>query len=195
MALPTSAWNAKAACIGPPGPDHGTPYLFADEFPRGRGKFWALEFGTESEQPDEEYPYHLTTGRVLFHWHGGTMTRRSKIDDIFPEAVLEMHPDDARDLDLISGDWVEVASRRGQIVCRVLVTGRSPAGTVFLPFHFAEAAANALTLDKTDPRAKIPDYKMAAVRITKTDPPEGREGSDIPLLERGAIKDPLQHVH
>jgi predicted molibdopterin-dependent oxidoreductase YjgC len=179
-----------------PAHDHpGTPYLFEDDFPRGRGKFWALEYGTDSEQPDADYPYHLTTGRVLFHWHGGTMTRRSKIDDIFPEAVLEIHPDDAQALGVVSGDWVRIASRRGQIVCRALITGRSPAGTVFLPFHFAEAAANVLTLDKTDPRAKIPDYKMAAVKIAKTDPPAEREGAEIPLLERGTIKDPLQHIH
>jgi formate dehydrogenase alpha subunit len=179
-----------------PSLDHpGTPYLFEDEFPRGRGKFWALEFGTSSELPDEDYPYHLTTGRVLFHWHGGTMTRRSKLDDIFPEPVLEMHPDDAEALEIVSGNWVEVTSRRGSIVCRALVTGRSPAGTVFLPFHFAEAAANALTLNKVDPRAKIPDYKMTAVRLRKTTPPPDRTGSDIPLLDRGAIKDPVQNVH
>jgi formate dehydrogenase alpha subunit len=179
-----------------PSLDHpGTPYLFEDEFPRGRGKFWALEFGTSSELPDEDYPYHLTTGRVLFHWHGGTMTRRSKLDDIFPEPVLEMHPDDAEALEIVSGNWVEVTSRRGSIVCRALVTGRSPAGTVFLPFHFAEAAANALTLNKVDPRAKIPDYKMTAVRLRKTTPPPDRTGSDVPLLDRGAIKDPVQNVH
>jgi formate dehydrogenase major subunit len=109
--------------------------------------------------------------------------------------VLEMHPDDAQTLAVSSGDWVKVASRRGQIVCRVLVTGRSPAGTVFLPFHFAEAAANRLTFDKIDPRAKIPDYKMAAVRIEKTAPPAERAGADVPLSERGTIKDPLQHIH
>jgi formate dehydrogenase alpha subunit len=175
-----------------PSLDHpGTPYLFADDFPRGRGKFWSLDYGTESELPDEEYPYHLTTGRVLFHWHGGTMTRRSKLDDIFPEPVLEMHPDDAAQLELESGDWVQVTSRRGSITCRVLVTGRSPAGTVFLPFHFAEAAANVLTLEKIDPRAKIPDYKMTAVKLQKMDAP----GESTTLFDRGAIKDPIQHVH
>lgn len=179
-----------------PSLDHpGTPYLFEHDFPRGRGKFWALEYGTESELPDDDYPYHLTTGRVLFHWHGGTMTRRSKLDDIFPEPILEMHPDDAHALGLISGDWVEVESRRGAVVCRVMVTGRSPVGTVFLPFHFVEAAANLLTYEKTDPRAKIPDFKMAAVRLRKADAPPGREGADIPLTERGAIKDPTLHVH
>jgi predicted molibdopterin-dependent oxidoreductase YjgC len=75
-----------------------------------------------------------------------------------------------------------------------MVTGRSPVGTVFLPFHFVEAAANLLTLDKIDPRAKIPDFKMAAVRLRKTATPQ-REGADIPLEERGTIKDPVRYVH
>jgi formate dehydrogenase alpha subunit len=176
--------------------DHpGTPYLFEHDFPRGKGKFWSLEYGTESELPDVEYPYHLTTGRVLFQWHGGTMTRRSKLDEAFPEPILEMHPTDAHTLELVSGDWVEVSSRRGSVVCRVMVTGRSPEGTVFLPFHFVEAAANLLTLDKIDVRAKIPDFKMAAVKLRKAEPPESREGADIPLEERGAIKEPTRYVH
>ncbi len=132
----------------------GTPYLFADTFPRGKGKFWALEYGTDSETPDHEYPFHLTTGRVLFHWHGGTISRQSKLNDIYPEPVLEIHPDDAALLDIETGDWIEVTSRRGSVICRTMVTGRSPAGTVFLPFHFVEAAANLLTLDKIYPRAK-----------------------------------------
>ncbi len=179
-----------------PALDHpGTPYLFEKDFPRGKGKFWTLEYGTQSELPDEEYPYHLTTGRVLFHWHGGTMTRRSKLDDAFPEPILEMHPEDAHALQLVSGDWVEVTSRRGSVVCRVMVTGRSPAGTVFLPFHFVEAAANLLTLDRIDPRAKIPDFKMAAVRLRKAEAPPQRDGADVPLEARGAIKEPTRFVH
>ncbi len=178
-----------------PSLDHpGTPYLFEEDFPRGRGKFWALDYTSDSEATDQEYDFHLTTGRVLFHWHGGTMTRRSKLDDAFPEPVLEMHPDDAHSLQLISGDWVEVTSRRGSVTCRVMVTGRSPVGTVFLPFHFAEAAANILTLDKIDPRAKIPDFKMAAVKLRKVEAPK-REGANDPLTEQGAIKDPTQYVH
>ncbi|MCA9961010.1 MAG: hypothetical protein KC443_18345, partial [Anaerolineales bacterium] len=167
-------------------------FLFTEEFPRGRGKFWAVEFGTESEQPDAAYPFNLSTGRVLYHWHGRTMTGHSKLDDIYPEATCEMHPDDAQDLRLQTGDWVEVRSRRGAIKLRVLVTGRSPRGTVFVPFHFAEAAANALTLDLVDKRAKIPDYKNTAVAIQKTTPPEGWQPSS--LLAQGAIKDPVQ-VH
>jgi formate dehydrogenase alpha subunit len=178
-----------------PSLDHpGTPYLFEDSFPRGKGKFWSLESGTDSELPDEEFPYHLTTGRVLFHWHGGTMTRRSKLEDAFPEPILEMHPEDAHQLELVSGDWIEVTSRRGSVICRVMVTGRSPVGTVFLPFHFVEAAANLLTLDKVDPRAKIPDYKMAAVNLRKAEAPQ-RDGGHIPLEERGAIKNPTKFVH
>ena len=157
-----------------PSLDHpGTPYLFEHDFPRGKGKFWALEYGTESELPDADYPLNLTTGRVLFHWHGGTMTRRSRLEDAYPEPLIEMHPEDAQRLTLVSGDWAEVTSRRGSVICRVLVTGRSPVGTVFLPFHFVEAAANLLTLDKIDPRAKIPDFKMAAVRIRACAAPEG----------------------
>jgi formate dehydrogenase alpha subunit len=178
-----------------PALDHpGTPYLFEDDFPRGRGKFWSLDYTSESENTDEEYPYHLTTGRVLFHWHGGTMTRRTKLEEAFPEPIIEMHPDDAQELAVISGDWIKITSRRDSVVCRVMVTGRSPAGTVFLPFHFVEAAANLLTLDKIDPRAKIPDFKMAAVQLEKTDAPD-RDGTDISLDQRGAIKDPTKYVH
>ena len=86
-------------------------------------------------------------------------------------------------------------SRKEEGKRRVMVTGRSPVGTVFLPFHFVEAAANLLTLDKIDPRAKIPDFKMAAVKLRKVDAPADRNGSDVPLTERGTIKDPTTHVH
>ncbi len=171
--------------------DHpGTPYLFADGFPRGRGKFWAVEFGTESEQPDEAYPFNLSTGRVLYHWHGRTMTGRSSLDEIYPEATCEMHPADAERLGVQTGDWVQVSSRRGSIQLRVLVTGRSPQGTVFIPFHFAEAAANVLTAVQLDRRARIPDYKVTAVRVEKCDPPAGWE--ERPLTDQGAIKDPVE---
>ncbi len=173
-----------------PAVDHpGTPYLFEDDFPRGKGKFWELEYGTESELPDDEYPYHLTTGRVLFHWHGGTMTRSSRLEEAFPVPIIEMHPADASQLRVISGDWLRITSRRGAVECQVMVTGRSPTGTVFLPFHFVEAAANLLTLDKIDPRAKIPDFKMAAVKL------ERLERAATALEGQGAIKDPVRYVH
>ena len=151
-----------------PTPDHrGTPYLFTDTFPRGRGKLTPLAYRPSVELPDNEYPLILSTGRVLYHWHGGTMTRRSKLDDIYPEALVEIHPDDANDIGVNSGDWVKMRSRRGEIEVKVLVTKRSSKGMVFLPFHFAEAAANILTLDARDPQAKIPDYKVCAVTVEK----------------------------
>lgn len=152
-----------------PTPDHpGTPYLFAESFPRGKGKLTPLAYRPSLELPDEDYPLILSTGRVLYHWHGGTLTRRSKLDDIYPEALVEIHPQDAEKLELSSGDWVRVRSRRGEIEARALVTERSPIGTVFLPFHFAEAAANILTIDARDPQAKIPDYKVCAVSVELT---------------------------
>ncbi|MCP4427503.1 MAG: formate dehydrogenase subunit alpha [Chloroflexi bacterium] len=171
--------------------DHpGTPFLFADEFPRGKGKFWPLDYKMESEQPDADYPFNLSTGRVLYHWHGRTMSGHSKLDEIYPEATCEIHPGDARDLGLETGDWVEVSSRRGAIKLRALVTGRSPRGTVFVPFHFAEAAANVLTTVQIDARAKIPDYKNTAVNVNKINPPTGWD--EVPLLDQGAIKDPVE---
>ena len=177
--------------------DHpGSPFLFQDDFPRGRGKFWTLEFGTASELPDPDYPFLLSTGRVLYHWHGGTLSRRSKLDEIWPEATAELHPDDAQHLGLATGDWVEVASRRGAIQMRVMVTGRSPHGMVFVPFHFVEAAANVLTNDRLDPRAKIPDFKVCAVSLTPIAPPSDRAPeTDRPLTSRGAIKDQATLVH
>jgi formate dehydrogenase alpha subunit len=174
--------------------DHpGTPFLFADTFPRGKGRFWEVDYGTDSEQPDKEYPFNLSTGRVLYHWSGSTMTGRSSLEDAYPEATCEIHPDDAEELGLEVGDWVKVSSRRGSVKLRILITGRSPRGTIFIPFHFAEAAANALTLDKVDTKAKIPDYKNSAVKIEKTSPPDDLDDDyNLPLIERGVIKDPVQ---
>ncbi len=171
--------------------DHpGTPYLFEEEFPRGRGKFHAVEYGTESELPDADYPFILSTGRVLYHWHGGTMTRTSALNDIWPECTVEIHPHDATRLALVTGDWVDLSSRRGKITARLLVTGRSPEGTIFIPFHFAEAAANVLTDNRIDKRAKIPDYKVCGINIERAETiPTERPGYDVPLEDRGAIKD------
>jgi predicted molibdopterin-dependent oxidoreductase YjgC len=143
----------------------GTPYLFSETFPRGPGKFHPLEYEPSAEMPDEEYPFILTTGRVLEHWHGGTMTRHSWLNDLYPEAMVEMNPADAARLGLNFGDPVRVTSRRGTIVLRARVTKKAISGVVFIPFHFAEAAANLLTIDVVDPQAKIPEYKACAVRI------------------------------
>ncbi len=143
----------------------GTPYLFTESFPSGKGKFHPLEYVPAVEMPDEEYPFILTTGRLLEHWHGGTLTRHSKLDDLYPEARIEMNPADASRLKIEDGQAVRVSSRRGSIVLRAWVTQRTTVGVVFIPMHFAEAAANLLTIDALDPRAKIPEYKACAVSI------------------------------
>ena len=143
----------------------GTPYLFAERFPRGLGKFHPLEDAGMAEMPDEEYPLILTTGRVLEHWHGGTLTRHSWLDDLFPEALMEINPADAARLKIADGSAVRVTSRRGSIVLHARVTQKTTPGVVFIPFHFAEAAANLLTQDVIDPQAKIPEYKACAVRV------------------------------
>jgi predicted molibdopterin-dependent oxidoreductase YjgC len=149
-----------------PTADHpGTPTLFADSFPRGKGRLTPLTYNPGAELPDEEFPYVLSTGRVLYHWHGGTLTRRSKLDDIYPEPTVEIHPDDAGEIGIAAGDWIRVRSRRGKIRVKALITERSPRGLVFIPFHFTEAAANELTLDARDPLAKIPDYKVCAIAL------------------------------
>jgi predicted molibdopterin-dependent oxidoreductase YjgC len=143
----------------------GTPFLFADTFPRGRGKFYPLEYHPAVEMPDDEYPFILTTGRVLEHWHGGSMTRNSKLEDLYPEARMELNPADAARLGVESGQAVRVSSRRGSVVLRATVTSKTTMGVVFIPFHFVEAAANLLTIDALDPQAKIPEYKACAVRV------------------------------
>lgn len=150
----------------------GTPVLFEGTFPRGRAKFHPLAFRPAAETPDREFPFFLTTGRVLEHWHGGSMTRHSKLDELYPEALVEVHPQDAERLGLHDRETVRVSSRRGTVVLRATVTTRTTPGVVFIPFHFREAAANILTNDVLDPMAKIPEYKACAVRIAKADPSE-----------------------
>jgi predicted molibdopterin-dependent oxidoreductase YjgC len=143
----------------------GTPFLFGDSFPRGRGKFHPLEFVPSVELPDNEYPFILTTGRVLEHWHGGTMTRHSQLDNLYPQAFVELNPADAGLMGIQDRQVVRVSSRRGEIVLRANVSSKTTAGVVFIPFHFSEAAANLLTIDALDPEAKIPEFKACAVKI------------------------------
>jgi predicted molibdopterin-dependent oxidoreductase YjgC len=143
----------------------GTPTLFKESFPRGRGKFVPLDYVHVMEEPDDEYPFILTTGRILEHWHGGTMTRNSALNEAFPEARVEIHPADAEIHGIRNGDPVRVTSRRGEVVLRATVTEKTTVGVVFIPFHFAEAAANLLTNDALDPQAKIPEFKACAVQV------------------------------
>ncbi|MCK4418177.1 formate dehydrogenase subunit alpha, partial [Candidatus Aerophobetes bacterium] len=115
-----------------------------------------------------EYPFILSTGRVLFHWQTGTMTRRVRgLEEVYPEGLVEIHPQDARKLGLVTDELVEVTSRRGKVVAKAKITEKSPPGTIFMSFHFKEAAANLLTIDALDPIAKIPEYKVCAVKIEK----------------------------
>ncbi len=152
-----------------PTPDHpGTPILHTTTFTRGKGLFQAVDYTPPAEEVDEVYPFLLSTGRILFHWHGGTLSRRSPgLDVIAPEAEVEIHPGDAGKLGIVHGDLVRVRSRRGEVVAAARVTRRSPVGTVFMTFHYAEAAANLLTIDAVDPVAKIPEYKVCAVMVER----------------------------
>jgi predicted molibdopterin-dependent oxidoreductase YjgC len=146
--------------------DHpGTPTLFTESFPRGRGKFHALDYVPVREEPDDEYPFILTTGRLLEHWHGGSMTRNSALNEIYPEARVEIHPADADIHGIRNGNPVKVQSRRGEVVVRATVTEKTTVGVVFIPWHFHEAAANLLTNDALDPQAKIPEFKACAVQV------------------------------
>jgi formate dehydrogenase alpha subunit len=150
----------------------GTPFLFSDRFPSGRGKFHPLDYVPVVERPDDEYPFILTTGRVLEHWHGGTMTRHSQLNTLYPEARLEINPVDAALMGIEDGQVLRVSSRRGSLVLRASVTSKTTPGVVFIPFHFVEAAANLLTIDELDPQAKIPEFKACAVQIQVADETE-----------------------
>ena len=146
----------------------GTKYLHKDKFSRGKGKFTAVEFKEAAELPDEEYPLLLTTGRVLYHFHTGTITRRSKgLNEIYPEALVEINPQDAEELKIKDEEFVEVTSRRGKIKAKAKVTEKSGKGVVFISFHFHEAAANLLTNAALDPVSKIPEYKVCAIKVEK----------------------------
>ncbi len=152
-----------------PAPDHpGTPVLHLEKFTRGKGKFHAIPFREAAEMPDGQYPYLLTTGRLLYHYHTGTMTRRSPgLEEIAPPAPFEINPEDAAREGIRESDLVEVATRRGSVSVRAVVTDRVPKGTIFMPFHYHEAAANVLTNDALDPVAKIPEFKVCAASINK----------------------------
>ncbi len=150
-----------------PDRDHpGTPYLHKDRFTRGKGLFHPIEFIPPGELPDEAYPFIFSTGRVLEHFNSGTMTRRVRgLNSACPEPLLEIHEKDAEELAIEEGSMVKVSSRRGELVARAQPTKKCPQGVVFIPFHFKEVAANLLTIDTLDPVAKIPEYKVCAVKI------------------------------
>jgi formate dehydrogenase alpha subunit len=152
-----------------PSDDHpGTPILHMSSFVRGKGKFIPLKYVPPGESPDKEYPLILTTGRSLYHFHTGTMTRKvAGLNILEPEGVVEISPKDASQLGIVQGDKVKISSRRGEITAKAKVTGALPSGLVFMTFHFAESAANILTNSKLDPISKIPEFKVSAVKVQK----------------------------
>jgi formate dehydrogenase major subunit len=148
--------------------DPGQPIVFTDRFPTadGRLRLVPTTLVTAAERPDSEYPLVLITGRVLEHWHTGSMTRRAEVlDALVPEATVAMHQADLQRHGLRPGDDVVLESRRGQVRCAVRLDNGTPEGAVFLPFAFREAAANLLTNPALDPMGKIPEFKYCAVRV------------------------------
>src|ERR671913_281171 len=153
-----------------PDPEHsdGTVVLFDERFGTDDGKAHLVpaEWLPAKELPDDEFPFILNTGRLLEHWHTGSMTRRSfALDAIQPEAHVYLNPDDAASMGVAEGDFVRVTSRRGSIELSARLSHRDTPGTCFIPFHFREAAANVLTIDEIDPHGKIPEFKFCAVKV------------------------------
>ncbi|WP_192498014.1 formate dehydrogenase subunit alpha [Tepidiforma bonchosmolovskayae] len=157
-----------------PSPDHpGTRYLYAQSFPRGLGKFVPVrQAAPAAELPDADYPLILNTGRVLYHWHGGTLTRRVQaLLDQVSEVPVTIHPGEAERFGIADGDEVVVRSRRGRLTGRAIVTDAVRAGSVFVPFvKLRESAANFLTNNAYDEPSRIPEYKVCAVRVEKKRP-------------------------
>ena len=151
-------------------PEHsdGTVVMFGEKFNTNDGLAHLVpaEWLPAKELPDDEYPLVLNTGRLLEHWHTGSMTRRSfALDAIAPIAEVYMHPKDAADRGVSYGEMVRVRSRRGSIELQVRISHREQPGNCFIPFHFREAAANLLTIDEVDPVAKIPEFKFCAIQV------------------------------
>ncbi len=153
----------------------GTPILHIGQFTRGKGKFMPIEHVPPAELPDDDYPWLLSTGRVLYHWHGGEMTRRAEgLMAVYGQPLIEVNPDDAHTLGLNgkqdgSSRCVRVTSRRGSIEAEAWITDRVPPGMVYANFHFPEANANELTQASLDPVAKIPEYKISAVKVERVE--------------------------
>jgi formate dehydrogenase alpha subunit len=146
----------------------GTPYLHKDRFSRGLGLFHAIEYLPPEELPDKDYPLLLTTGRIYVHYHTGTMTRRSpSLSKEVEEGFAEINPRLAKELGVAQGEKIRVLSRRGEIEIKADLSERMERDTIFIPFHFVESAANMLTNPAFDPIAKIPEFKVCAVRIER----------------------------
>ncbi|MES0329113.1 MAG: formate dehydrogenase subunit alpha, partial [Dehalococcoidales bacterium] len=153
----------------------GTPILHTEKFTRGKGRFLPLEYKPSLELPDDDYPLLLTTGRSIFQYHTGTMSRKvAGLNAFRGEEMVEINPVDADRLGIADGDKVKVTSRRGEVVARARVTEVSPQGVVFMTFHFAESPTNLLTNPALDPVSKIPELKVCAVKVKKATKPARR---------------------
>jgi len=155
-----------------PATDHpGTPCLHVGKFTCGLGVFHAIDYIPPAEVPDDEYPLYLTTGRVLYHFHTGTMTMKSQgLNELAPECFVEISQQDAASYNLHEGSNLKISSRRGTIEAKAVISEKAVDGTVFIPFHYAKAAANTLTNAALDPIARIPEYKVCAIRLEKAQP-------------------------
>jgi len=152
-----------------PATDHpGTPCLHVDQFTCGLGVFHAIDYIPPDELPDDEYPLFLTTGRILYQYHTGSMTMKSDgLNELAPECFVELSAQDAESYHVTGGDRLRILSRRGEIEAKAKISEQAVKGTIFIPFHYAEAAANKLTNAALDPTAKIPEYKVCSVRMEK----------------------------
>lgn len=159
----------KAIAWPCPAEDHpGTPILHVGGYACGKGVFFPIEYRPPAENPDKKYPFYLSTGRVLQHFHTGTMTRKGKgLNQLYPELLAELNPADAEKLGVEDGDFVTITSRRGSIKVKAWLTDRPAAGVVFVPFHFGESAVNLLTNAALCPDSGIPEYKVCAVKVEK----------------------------
>ncbi len=146
----------------------GTPILHREQFTSGKGVFHAIDFVPPAERADGDFPLYLTTGRLLYQYHTGTMTMKSAgLNDLAPDCFVEISSADAGKYDVLDGARVNIASRRGTIQARVKVSPKAVTGTVFIPFHYARAAANRLTNAALDPISGIPEFKVCAVKLEK----------------------------
>ena len=150
--------------------DPGQPVLFSERFPTvsGKARFTPSPFTNADELPDKEYPWVLITGRQLEHWHTGVMTRRvSVLDSIEPDPVASLHPEALAGMGIEPGGLIRLKSRRGEVTLYARADDGLQPGQVFLPFCYAEAAANLLTNEALDPAAKIPEFKFCAVQVSR----------------------------
>jgi formate dehydrogenase major subunit len=156
----------------------GNEIMFSDSFPTkdGRARLVPAGLVPPDELPDETYPFVLTTGRLLEHWHTGAMTRRaSLLDRLEPVPVALLNPRQLESFSLSPGDEVKVTTRRGSINIATRSDGQVPEGMIFIPFCFSEAAANLLTNPQLDPYGKIPEFKFCAARVESV-----RETTNVP---------------